>query len=210
MKTGSETLTRRSPTIPFGIVTCTFSDNLSGNSCIQCSRSPRNTSSSRLLSARQIAQNQKLWKKFPTKNTSQYPWPGEEIRDWPGLKDLALSWWIDARFVDAGEVCELRLHTVTFLASFCVGKQHRTNNEPQNRIKGPWLNPSCIEKATTGPSLGKYNLFLYLCLYFFGLTTILNFSYKEFKSFVICKTVSKLVVIYAPSFGHLCLYHATM
>ena len=60
VKMGSETRTRRSPTKPFWIVTCTFSDNLSGNSCIQCSRSPRNTSSSRFLSARQIAQNQKL------------------------------------------------------------------------------------------------------------------------------------------------------
>ena len=32
-----------------------------------------------------------------------------------------------------------------------------------------------------------------------------NFSYKVFKSFVICKTVSKLVVIYAPSSGRLCI-----
>ena len=47
----------------------------------------------------------------------------------PGLKDLALSWWIGARFFDAGEICELRLHTVNRLASLYVGKQHRTNNE---------------------------------------------------------------------------------
>ena len=74
-------------------------------------------------------------KNFPQKNTSQYPWLGEEIRDWPCLKDLALSWWISARFFDAAEICELRLHTVTCLASLYVGKQHRTNKEPQNRIK---------------------------------------------------------------------------
>ena len=49
-------------------------------------------------------------KKFPQKNTSQYPWLGEEIRDWPCLKDLTVSWWIGrARFLDAGEICELRL-----------------------------------------------------------------------------------------------------
>ena len=36
------------------------------------------------------------------------------------------------------------------------------------------------------------------------LTTVLNFSYKVSKSFVICKTVSKLAVIYAPSLGRLC------
>ena len=34
-------------------------------------------------------------------------------------------------------------------------------------------------------------------------TTILNFSYEVLKSFVICKTVSKLAVIYASSLGSL-------
>ena len=103
---------------------------LSPSSC-----SPRNTKSSSFLCARQIARNQRLSKKFPTKNTAQYPWLGEEMRDWPCLKDLALSWWISARFFDAAEICELRLHTVTCLALLYVGKQHRTNKEPQNRIK---------------------------------------------------------------------------
>ena len=56
------------------------------------------------------------------------------------------------------------------------------------------------EKATPDPSLRiKYNLFLYSCLYFYVLTSILNFSYKVFKSFVKCKRVSKLAVIYTPS-----------
>ena len=36
---------------------------------------------------------------------------------------------------DVGEICEMRLHMVTYLASHYVGKQHQTNNEPQNRIK---------------------------------------------------------------------------
>ena len=31
---------------------------------------------------------QKLSKRFPSKNASQYPWLGEEMRDWPCLKDL--------------------------------------------------------------------------------------------------------------------------
>ena len=61
---------------------------------------------------------------------------GEEIRDSPCLKDLALSRRIGAQSVFvAGEICELRLHAVTCLASHYVEKQHRTNNEPQNRIK---------------------------------------------------------------------------
>ena len=62
---------------------------------------------------------------------------GEEIRDVPGLKGLALflaNWLIGARLFDAGEICELKLYTATCLASHYVGKRHRTNNEPQNRI----------------------------------------------------------------------------
>ena len=60
----------------------------------------------------------------------------EEIRDSPCLKDLALSRRIGAQSVFvAGEICGLRLHAVTCLASHYVEKQHRTNNEPQNRIK---------------------------------------------------------------------------
>ena len=118
----------------------------------QCSRSPRNTWSSRFLSARQIAQNQKRSKKFPTISTSQYPGIGEEIRDWPGLKDLTVSWWVGERVFDATEICELRLHTVTCLASLYVGKQHRTNNEAQNRKNGHELSPGYTGKETKGPS----------------------------------------------------------
>ena len=40
--------------------------------------------------------------KISHKNTSQYLLQGEEIRDWPGLNNLALSWWIGARLFDAG------------------------------------------------------------------------------------------------------------
>ena len=67
-----------------------------------------NTESSRFLSAREIAQNQKPPKNFPVKSTSQYAWRGEESRDWAGLKDFALSWWIGPRFFDAGEICEYK------------------------------------------------------------------------------------------------------
>ena len=52
----------------------------------------------------------KTFQKISHKKHMIYPWRGEEIRDWSGLKDLALSWWIGARFFDAGEICELRLH----------------------------------------------------------------------------------------------------
>ena len=71
------------------------------------------------------------------------------------------------------------------------------------------LSPGYTEKVTTNPSLRKWNLFLYLCLYFCVVTTILNFSYKVlkvYKLFVICKTVSKHAVIHATSLDRLWLH----
>ena len=58
---------------------------------------------------------------------------------------------------------------------------------------------SCIidyPESLSPVSLRKYNLFLFF--------SKLNFSYKVFKSFVICRTLSKLAVIYAPSLRRLC------
>ena len=43
-----------------------------------------------------VSRMQKVSKRFPSKNASQYPWLGEEIRDWPCLKDLTVSWLISA------------------------------------------------------------------------------------------------------------------
>ena len=122
---------------------------------------------------------------FHQKNTHRNThWQGEVIRDSPGLKDLALSWWIGARFFDAGEICELRLHTVSCLASHYVGKQHRTNNELQNRIKWSYIEPRLHRKSTNKPKFTWWNLFLYLFLYFYVFTTILFFH-----TIVICKAV---------------------
>ena len=89
---------------------------------------------------------------FSHKKHITIPMTTEEIRDWHGLKDLALSWWIGARFFDAGEICELRLHTVTCLASLYVGKQHRRrSNKPQNRIKRPGIEPRLHRKSNNRP-----------------------------------------------------------
>ena len=62
-----------------------------GLAYIKLSRSPRNTEASRFLSARQIAPRTKHFQKNFPQNTTQCPWRGEKIRDWPGLKDLALA-----------------------------------------------------------------------------------------------------------------------
>ena len=118
---------------------------------IKCSRSPRNTSSSSFLSARQITQNRKLSKIIPSKNASQYPWRSEEMRDLFGLKELAPLWRIGAPFIGTGEICESILHAVTCLASLHVRKQHRINNEPQNRIKWPWIEPKLHRKSNNMP-----------------------------------------------------------
>ena len=95
----------------------------------------------------------KTFNTFSNKKHITIPMTREEIRDWPGLKDLAHSWWIGARFFDAGEICELRLQTVPCLASLYVGKQHRriTSNKPQNRIKRQWIEPRLHRKINKRP-----------------------------------------------------------
>ena len=47
---------------------------------------------------------------------------------WP-LRITAIGGESSALFFDTGEICEVRLHTVTCLALNDVGKQHQTNNE---------------------------------------------------------------------------------
>ena len=47
------------------------------------------------------------------------------MRDLSGLLGSGALWCIGTLFFDAGEVFELRLHIVIFLASHYVGKQHR-------------------------------------------------------------------------------------
>ena len=147
---------------------------------VHCSRSPRSNWYIVIEFPEHMSDcpEPKTFKKFSHKNKSQYiyPWWGElEIRDSLGLKDLARPWQISAWFFDVGEICELRLHTVACLASHYVfvGKQHRTNCERWNCINGHELSPGYTEKVTTNPSLCKWNLFLYLCLYFCGIEQLL-------------------------------------
>ena len=51
-------------------------------------------------------------------------------KNWPGLfKDLALWWWIGMRFFDAWEICELRQHIFTCLASLYAGTKTTPNKQ---------------------------------------------------------------------------------
>ena len=72
--------------------------------------------------AKKAFTTQRLVIKFPERT----PWPEEEMRDLSGLLGFGALWRIGTLFFEAGEVFELRLHTVIFLASHYVGKQHRT------------------------------------------------------------------------------------
>ena len=78
-----------------------------------------------------------------------------------------------------------------------VRGQQATRSHRRSRANSFSL--GCTEKVTKNPSLSKWNLFPGLYLYFYVLTIILNFSFKVYKSFLICKTVSKHAVIYAPN-----------
>ena len=59
--------------------------------------------------------------------------------------------------------------------------------------------PEKQQQAQVCVSTSYFYIQAYICTFF--KTTILNFSYKVLKSFVMCKAVSKLVVIYAPTIG---------
>ena len=79
------------------------------------------------------------------KNTSQYLWPGEEIRNSLGLKGFgvltlnqcAVLWWGRDLWVETPH---------SHLPCF-EGKQHRTNNKPQNCMKWSWIEPRLNRKS---------------------------------------------------------------
>ena len=155
---------------------------LSPSSC-----SPRNTKSSSFLCARQIARNQRLSKKFPTKKHGAIPMTrGRDER-------LTMPKGFGAFMVNQCAVlwCGRNLWVATAHSNLpCFALCRKTTPNKQRTAK-PYKNefsPGYREQATTDPSSRKHNLFLYSCLYFYVLTAILNFS-------------SKLAVIYAPSLG---------
>ena len=97
------------------------------------------------------------------KTTSQYPWRGEEIRDRDLRVETALS----------------------NLPCFALCRKTTANKQPLTKpykMKPYELSPGYPEKVPTNPSLRKWNLFIYLCLYFCVLKTVFSFSYKFKKS----------------------------
>ena len=79
------------------------------------------------------------------------------MRDLSGLLGFGALWRIGTLFFDAGEVFELRLHIVIFLASHYVGKQHRREETTKRKTvkNGHELSIGYTEKAATNPSLRK-------------------------------------------------------
>ena len=140
-----------------------------------------------VFSARQIARNQRLSKKFPTKKHGAIPMTrGRDER-------LTMPKGFGAFMVNQCAVlwCGRNLWVATAHSNLpCFALCRKTTPNKQRTAK-PYKNefsPGYREQATTDPSSRKHNLFLYSCLYFYVLTAILNFS-------------SKLAVIYAPSLG---------
>ena len=80
-----------------------------------------------------MPRNKKIKKMSPQKKKHNAIPKG--IRDtYLAKQDLPVSWRIGPPFFDAGEICELRLDTVTCLASIYVGKQHQTTKDRQNYV----------------------------------------------------------------------------
>ena len=146
----------------------------------------------------------KAFKKFPTKDTSQYPWQGEEIRDSLGLKRFG------AFMVNQCTVlwCGRNLWVETAHSHLrCFALCGKTTPNKQRAAKPYKMAMNWVQitqkKQQQAQVYVNTIFFPYSCIYFYVLTTTMNFSYKVFKSFVICKRVSKLAVIYAPSLGRL-------
>ena len=75
-----------------------------------------------------------------------------------------LSCWIGARFIDAGEICEFSETAQSYLPCFALCRKTTPRKQRAAKPYKMAMNWAQIqtEKATTGPSLRKYNLFLYL------------------------------------------------
>ena len=94
---------------------------------------------------------------FPPKTHRNILQEGKRWEPYLAFKDFAL---LCALIFGAGaEIFESRLNTVTSLDSHHVGKQHWTNNEPQDRkkIHGHELSPVYSGKAITNPSNNNNN-----------------------------------------------------
>ena len=80
-------------------------------------------------------------KKFAQKNTSQYPWRGQEIRDWPVLKGFG-AFMVNRCAVEA-LWCGRGLWVETahsHLPSFALCRKTTANKQrAQNGIKWPWI-----------------------------------------------------------------------
>ena len=75
-----------------------------------------------------------------------------------------LSCWIGARFIDAGEIYEFSETAHSHLPCFALCRKTTPKKQRAAKPYKMAMNWAQIhtEKATTGPSLRKYNLFLYL------------------------------------------------
>ena len=136
---------------------------------------------------------------------SQYPWRGEEIGDSLGLKGFG------AFMVNQCAVlwCRSKLWVKTShsnLPSLALCRKTTTNKKRAAKPYKMAMNWAQVtqkkqQQAQVYVSTISFYIHAYISTF---LTTVLNFLYKVFKSFVTYKTVSKLSVIYAPSLGHLC------
>ena len=87
------------------------------------------------FTAQRVCPETKNFKKCPHKKKKNIAIP-KGIRDtYLAKQDLPVSWRIGPPFFDAGEICELRLDTVTCLTSIYVGKQHQTTKDRQKPCK---------------------------------------------------------------------------
>ena len=127
----------------------------------------------------------KTFKKFPTKDTSQYPWQGEEIRDSLGLKRFGAFMVNQCTVLWCGR--NLWVETAhSHLRCFALCGKTTPNKQRAAKPYKMAMNWAQVTQKKQQHAQVYVNtiFFPYSCIYFYVLTTTMNFSYKVFKSFV--------------------------
>lgn len=106
---------------------------------------------------------------------------------------MVFLWRICALFCDARDIDKSKLGN--------LGKFEQRRESRKNVQNGHELSPGVTEKATANRSWGKSSFIMILKLTLKRFDTMVDFPGRKFWKTLLCKTVSKHVVNYAPSYG---------
>ena len=103
------------------------------------------------------------------------------------------------------EIWEFTLHIFTCITSLYVGKQHRTNNKPQNHVKWPWIEPRSHRKKQQYAQVYVSTIYCYIYAHI-SVEYLCKISHTSLR--IVRNMQNSLETcgdfLYAPSLGCLC------